>query len=541
MAKSHPFFPDKGTIARVGSPNERQAILDGPPCAIIASSGMLTGGASVIYAKALAEDKKNLIALTGYQDEESPGRALLDLAEGVSKEMRFGSQSVRVAARVEKVGLSAHADRAQIAGLVSKMRPGHVVLVHGEGESRISLAQAFGQFDGDQIWLPGLGEELDLLPRKARKRPPTPGISGGLRLDEAAIEKLFDHLRKVPRLVTIRDLVLLWHGGDEALEEVIEAMKQLLDRTHYFVKDQKRPFLYRLADPETARSIVPRGPLDQQRAFDIVDRHLPKESGLYRRGLNPEAGILSLSFHFPDVAGTVQAETIAKIAAETGYEVIVKPEPHQGELAEMAYSLLPARELSPKPPVIRLETREVLLKVLHRTVLPQEALEAFTNQTGFRLVIETLATPVQAPKKFDAEGRLEINATHAWIDRAFVDQPHSPRRKSKKADAEGPYLELAFISSKVGERYRPLFEQLEYETGWKLRLAPSADQIAILSVLREVMPGDWEMTKSPGIHLSSGAVLVRLANNPGSEAIAEASSRLEERTGFRLEVEQKKT
>ncbi|HBN08606.1 MAG TPA: hypothetical protein DD435_08140 [Cyanobacteria bacterium UBA8530] len=178
-----------------------------------------------------------------------------------------------------------------------------------------------------------------------------------------------------------------------------------------------------------------------------------------------------------------------------------------------------------------------MLKVLPLATVPQESLNAFSDQTGFRLVIETVMKPVHAPRKFDAEGRMEINATYARVDRAFTEQPHSPRRKSKKADAEGPYLELAFVSPKVGERYRPIFEELEYETGWKVRLSPTADQAAILAALREVIPGDWEMSKSPGIHLSSETVLLRLSINPGSEAISEASVRLEERTGFRLEVE----
>ncbi|MCL2163341.1 MAG: MBL fold metallo-hydrolase, partial [Oscillospiraceae bacterium] len=50
---------------------------------IISSSGMLTGGPSQWYAEKLAGDKRNAIALTGYQDEESPGRQLLDMIDAV--------------------------------------------------------------------------------------------------------------------------------------------------------------------------------------------------------------------------------------------------------------------------------------------------------------------------------------------------------------------------------------------------------------------------------------------------------------------------
>ena len=68
-----------GAISAVASPADRRRVLSGPPCCIVASSGMLVGGASSYYAEGLAGDAANLIAITGYQDEESPGRALLDL------------------------------------------------------------------------------------------------------------------------------------------------------------------------------------------------------------------------------------------------------------------------------------------------------------------------------------------------------------------------------------------------------------------------------------------------------------------------------
>ena len=42
------------------------------PSVVVASSGMLTGGASVVYAKHFASDERNAILLTGYQDEEAP-------------------------------------------------------------------------------------------------------------------------------------------------------------------------------------------------------------------------------------------------------------------------------------------------------------------------------------------------------------------------------------------------------------------------------------------------------------------------------------
>ena len=71
----NPFFGVSDSVQPVTKgTSQRDEILAGPPCVIVSSSGMLTGGPSQYYARRLALDPANCIALTGYQDEESPGR-----------------------------------------------------------------------------------------------------------------------------------------------------------------------------------------------------------------------------------------------------------------------------------------------------------------------------------------------------------------------------------------------------------------------------------------------------------------------------------
>ena len=65
------FF--KANIRPVASNDQRNAILWNPdPAVIVASSGMLAGGPSLSYARALASKPEHAILLTGYQDEEVP-------------------------------------------------------------------------------------------------------------------------------------------------------------------------------------------------------------------------------------------------------------------------------------------------------------------------------------------------------------------------------------------------------------------------------------------------------------------------------------
>ena len=85
----HAFYTD--SIQPVTRREDRARVLDTSPCIIVASSGMLSGGPSAGYCLELAKNPNDAILLTGYQDEESPGRALLDLArvEG-PRELRLG-------------------------------------------------------------------------------------------------------------------------------------------------------------------------------------------------------------------------------------------------------------------------------------------------------------------------------------------------------------------------------------------------------------------------------------------------------------------
>ena len=115
--------------ARMG---EQEAICkDETPKCIIASSGMLTGGASVTYAKGLAANQKNAIFLSGYQDAESPGRRLQELTQGDTLTFADGT-SATVNCQVERFKLSAHSDQGQLLSVIKQVNPKALALVHGE-------------------------------------------------------------------------------------------------------------------------------------------------------------------------------------------------------------------------------------------------------------------------------------------------------------------------------------------------------------------------------------------------------------------------
>lgn len=117
---------------------------------IIATSGMLTAGPALTWAREVLPDPGSALLLCGYQDEESPGRALMDLMESIGPRSlglpdRDGRLvDVDVLARVDKFGLSAHADRDGLLRLVDEVAPAEVMLVHGYPGKQRRFAEVLG-------------------------------------------------------------------------------------------------------------------------------------------------------------------------------------------------------------------------------------------------------------------------------------------------------------------------------------------------------------------------------------------------------------
>jgi Cft2 family RNA processing exonuclease len=151
----------RGNIPQVTrlAASERITMFTGEPKCIIASSGMLVGGPSAYYARVLAVEPKNAIFLTGYQDEESPGRRLMELQTGDT--LSVDDEEIVVKCRVAKYSLSAHADQIQLCQQVSYMNPTSIILVHGEPGPLQSLRHKL--MDKHVVFAPLNGDTFDPL------------------------------------------------------------------------------------------------------------------------------------------------------------------------------------------------------------------------------------------------------------------------------------------------------------------------------------------------------------------------------------------
>jgi KH/beta-lactamase-domain protein len=138
----NPFLSDY--FETVSSQDERLDILQGGPCIILATSGMLIGGPSVQYLKALAEDSKNSLVFVSYQVQNTLGSRLQKgFREFQYVDAKGRTQLVKVNLKIFTLeGFSGHSSRSQISQFLRRIqpRPKLVIVNHGEESKCVSLS-----------------------------------------------------------------------------------------------------------------------------------------------------------------------------------------------------------------------------------------------------------------------------------------------------------------------------------------------------------------------------------------------------------------
>lgn len=234
------FYSD--AIRPVGLSQESDSILSGPPCCIVASSGMLIGGKSSFYAKRLAADPKNLIAITGYQAEGTPGRALWDWAKaGRSPNQMWhlkDQEPISVKCKVERYSLSAHADSKELLDLVRKVQPRKLFLVHGDAEARGELFKSVRKAcPAVDVKLPENGQAYPVKKRI--------GISRGRLLNNDRISEVAAFVRKMERNgpFCVRELAEIWFGTEAITPTVVKFFEWCLSlETRCFEREHGNVF-----------------------------------------------------------------------------------------------------------------------------------------------------------------------------------------------------------------------------------------------------------------------------------------------------------
>ena len=141
----NPFLSE--IFDRVTNFEKRMQIIEGEPCIVMATSGMMVGGPVLEYFRNWAPYKKNTLTFVSYQGEGSLGRRIQKGCKDVPMESHEGkTELVKVELETQTVeGFSGHSDRKQLLYYIGQLtpRPERILTVHGDNKKCIDLANSF--------------------------------------------------------------------------------------------------------------------------------------------------------------------------------------------------------------------------------------------------------------------------------------------------------------------------------------------------------------------------------------------------------------
>jgi len=523
----HLFF--RGKVKPVVSTAMRDEIARGAtPCVIVASSGMLTGGASQYYARFLAPDERNAILLTGYQDEESPGKLLQRLMkekdEGETPLLKLDKDVVQVRCEVGTYSLSAHADEDELVNIARAMQPQEIMLVHGDPGARHSLATALRQ---RQIitTTPRVGTTRELQFRRKSWGVGVKLASGGHTEDFDAA-KAWESLKdRAGDTFSARELALVWYGDAKREDDVIYILNRMDNL--YFAADwrSKRDFRVQSAE-QVARA-------KRQRAIMLAHPDLVGKLILLRNTNNqPRLGVVraaDIDSFEADVSGAQGSHytadallwiighwaggSSAKGTTKTRLNDLYKqakasiddvlPFATRQRLAESQQAIDP-RELLPDPLPPGIDELTALTSIVLALADDNAILEDGKLRT--QRVVEG--------------GLLEQNAAR---DLALKFFPPEARMRKVGMEAHRKRMILTFdFPDSATQRYGNLVEALSRQSGWEVLIRPQTNQIALSAAVLELLPVGGRITKGPSLFVERQEVFVEVSGVDDTEAYTEA-------------------
>jgi len=146
----NPFESDYFTVVK--QHDSRDEIVEGGPCMIIATAGMMEGGPVLDYFKRLAPYDENGLIFVSYQVKGTMGHRV---QSGMGSAQMYNQDGklevINIEMSIHTVhGFSGHSDRRQLVNYVRRLRPQpkRVFVVHGEESKCENLARTVSKMRG---------------------------------------------------------------------------------------------------------------------------------------------------------------------------------------------------------------------------------------------------------------------------------------------------------------------------------------------------------------------------------------------------------
>lgn len=530
------------------------------PEIFVSSSGMLTGGPSVEYASRIAPMENGYIVITGYQDEEAPGRQIQNLmsaAPDAERILRLDGKPVHVSCRLCQVGLSAHGDRSEIQGLAQRLDSRDLFLVHGDPEVIPVLASSLDLSYRTRIYAPKDGEKFDIVLRAPRKQlkksfPYTLQESRDLweiedpslreDLEQSFREYLLEHYPN--QRFSLPDLAFVYYGKAVTEEEKLGAFQKAVQESPYFSTDRRRLFLYVPASDEDVAEARKKAQLTQQ---DLADAAEELFAGIPVRkiGYHMDQKKITLTLDFPRPYLEALKEPMKAFQERTGCTAEVSQQPNEHAMQELLQ-----KELGNAVQKISINRSQQCVTVKLSSRPDAEKLPALKKQwedlTGYGLAftgaLEESAVgngPAAAEENaFDRANSepMEQNAAFQRIRDRFAGRQDAPYKLGLANDQHGKCIKLYFLSPAQGRRNADFLNALSEEIGWRLLIADSVNQNGLMAAARAAMEDNGiAFCKNPSWQPERGVLQVPVDPGVSEETFAAFAREVEEKTAVPVE------
>ncbi|HMJ62165.1 MAG TPA: MBL fold metallo-hydrolase, partial [Bryobacteraceae bacterium] len=131
------------------------------PFIVISASGMCEAGRVLHHLRNSIEDPRNLVLITGFQAENTLGRAIVQKRP----EVRIFGELMRLRAEVDSIGeLSGHADQRELLEWMAPIVPTlkKVFLVHGEPDAQQTLKAEIEKLYKLEVFCPKRGDRFEV-------------------------------------------------------------------------------------------------------------------------------------------------------------------------------------------------------------------------------------------------------------------------------------------------------------------------------------------------------------------------------------------
>ena len=539
--EEHLFF--RSRIRPIRSSQHRQEIArSSQPLVVVASSGMLTGGASVVYARHFAPDERSAILMTGYQDEEAPGRFLQRMMKerqaGETPTLKLDNATVKVRCEIDTYSLSAHADEMELLSFAEALKADDIMLVHGDPGARHSLATALRQ-RGKSVSTPRIGQSKIL---NYKSKPWAVGmLKSGSQTGEIDLLRLWESLKgRTGDFFSLRELAQIWWGATGRIDEMQTALES--DKNIYFAPSWRSKKSYSVKSGQQVKRI------QRCRAImlanpDIVGKLIVmrNSNGQLRLAVVRDAAIDSFTAIVHHQRGTAHpADALLWVIGD--WKKANDKKGVRGNLAALMHQVRSCKDL-----LLPFSRRQQLVQagkpVLPESLLPDVLPASMDPQLALTAIVVALGEDGAAlepegllPRHAFEHGPLEQNQARDLVLQLMPPEAHL---RKVGMDIHRKRLVLTFdFPATVPDRFGKQLEQLAEQTGWDLYIKPAVNQQALGIAAEELLPGGVSIKKGPAYHLDKGQVHLELLNISNVQA-KELRRQYRTITGFDLIVSNK--